>query len=142
MLKVSLITQGQQPLVIFDETKPRPTDYCHEGFKPEALRQIQNIPTVRGTAPFIADRFNMYVKWDCTVTHAFNNIQACQDFIGNRAAITRVGELQILFAFSGTQWIRYYKTAFLATVQPVKVFQVSADYRYTLLMNSLFSITP
>jgi hypothetical protein len=142
VLKVSLIAQGQQPVVIFDETKARPSDYCRDGFKPEPLRQFQNTSLARGGAPFLADRFNMYAKWDFTVTHTFATVQACQDFMGYRPAIIRAGELQILFQFSGASWLRYYKSAFLTVVKPIKTYPISADYSYTLLMPSLFSLTP
>jgi hypothetical protein len=142
MLKVTLIAQGQQPVVIFDETKARPSDYCREGFKPESLRQFQNTPLVRGAAPFLADRFNMYAKWDFTVTHTFATVQACQDFIGNRPAVARAGELQIFFQFGGASWMRYYKAAFLTVVRPVKTYPISADYSYTILMPSLFALIP
>ena len=30
--------------------------------------------------------------------------------------------------------MRYYKSAFLTVVKPVKTYQISADYAYTLLM--------
>lgn len=142
MLKVTLNPTTGTAVVIFDETKPRPSDYCRDGFKPEPLRQFQNVPVVRGAAPFVADRDNMYSKWDFTVTHSFATAQACQDFIGNRPAIIRMGELQIFFSFAGASWMRYYKSAFLTVVKPVKTYQISADYAYTLLMPSLFSVTP
>jgi hypothetical protein len=142
MLKVSFISGGPAPAVIFDETKPWPPDWCHEGFCPRPQRQFQNTPVMRGANPFMADRFNMYGKWEVTVTHTFATAQACQDFIGNRPAIQRTGEVQILFAFAGATWMRYYKSCFLTQVEPVKVFPISCDYRYALLLNSLFSITP
>ena len=142
MLKVSFISGGTAPVVLFDETKPWPPDWCHEGFRPEPQRQFQNTAVLRGAAPFMADRFNMYSKWEFTVTHGFTTAQACQLFIAQRPAIQRTGELQIISHFSGQIWIGYYKSAFLTVVQPIKTFPISADYRYTLLLNSLYSTTP
>jgi hypothetical protein len=136
---------GTQPAVIFDETRPRPTtDYCLEGFTPEPLRQFQNMPLVRGAAPFLADRFNMYSKWDFTVLHSFGTSLACADFIGNRPSLVRTGELQIYFSLGGQVWNRFYKSAFLTSVRPVrgKCYPVSATFEYSLIMPSLFSQTP
>jgi hypothetical protein len=129
-------------VVIFDESKPWPPDWCKEGFCPQPKRQFQNTTTLRGASPFMADRYNMYATWTCQVTHSFASIQACQVFIATRPALQRTGELQIIFTFSGVTFIGVYKSAFLTEIQPVKTFPISVDYRYTFLLNSLFSITP
>ena len=133
---------GAQPVVIYDENKRPLPDWCKEGFRPASARLFRNTNVIRAAAPFMADRFNPYVKWDFTVVHTFATYAACQDFIGGRAAIIRAGELTILQKTNQATFTRYYKTAFLTLCDPIEENGQTCLFRYTLLLPSLYSLIP
>jgi hypothetical protein len=143
MRTVSIIPPGAGAVVIFDGNKTPLPDACEGGFRPKRLREFQTSLLFRSAYRKMFDRFNLAVQWDFTVTHSFTSIMACQDFMGNRAAVLPGnGELMILTASSQGIFSRYYKCAFLTNVECADDIGQTCKFRYSLVFTMPYSTTP
>jgi hypothetical protein len=144
--KVTIIPTGAgngQEVVIYDETKSPLPDACADGFVPQTTRLIRPVPGVRAGYQPTFDRQNSLVRWTFTVLHTFDSYEDCQDFVGQRAdVLPGSGELLINLVSSEGATIRAYKTCFIESHGPVSDVGVSVRYRYQLVLNSSYSITP
>ena len=144
MRTVTANPTGALAAVIYDGNKFPLPDACPEGFRPRVVPVAQITPLFRGAFQFMAPRYNYLVRWDFTITHSFTTFQACQDFVGNRPAILPAGlfELMILNRTNQSTFVRYYKQALLTNVECSEDIGVTCRFRYSLVFNSAYSITP
>jgi hypothetical protein len=132
-----------QEIVLFDETKSPLPDACADGFIPKATRLIRPVSEIRAAYRPVFDRANVLVKWNFTVLHTFASVDQCQDFVGQRPdTLPGAGELYIYLTTSTGLFLRAYKTCFIDSHGPAADLGLSVRYRYSLTLNSDYSLTP
>ncbi len=146
MRKVTIIPTGAglgQEIVLYDETKYPLPDACAEGFVPHSTRLVRPVSEIRAPYRAVFDRANVLVKWNFTVLHTFATIDACQDFIGQRpATLPGSGELYMYLTTPAGVFLRAYKTCFIDSHGPAADLGLSVRYKYSLTLNSDYSLTP
>jgi hypothetical protein len=144
MRTVSVIPgPNQAAIVIYDGNKLPLPDANQDGFKPAATCVEQLSQVWRAPFQAIYPRFNHTVTWEFTVIHSFTTLQACQDFVGNRAAvIPDSGELVILTRGAQGLFTRYVKSVLVKAPVIQEDLGISVAIRYGLIWAGPYSTTP